>query len=627
MGVFQGGTECTTLFNTVFQMLLDTVESPDNLEHCAYRFKADKSVALLHAAYADDYDLVTKTAAQNQRLLSTCESWFDWTRGMRMKPVKCISFAAKCFSPKEKGRFQPYTKARYSPYDPLLTIYGQPVAAIGEGISFKYLGKFIYSADSATKDRALIKSRVMQWISLIDSTPLLNAHRCWLYSEYLVAKASWWLTVCDCSLTFCRSLDQAIRPYLKKWAGIPRRGANAALLFCGGRERPGLRLRLLSVAWRAMQVVKWRILRDSTDPRSQFIFRQQEHKEHTSLSDRFAPTVSLPFISALAQQPSAPKQRLGLGLQQAVHHTKVSAFRYFSQRETQEQLEHLKRLTMQGKWAEWDDVAATDYTWQKLLWGTTDSYLKYLLNAPNNSLPTADNLARWSNSAVDLSCPCCGKHHPTLLHILNNCTPNLGRYRWRHDQVLAVLCQAVTQFCATLDTPTPTITFIKAGERPTQPPDAQLRRPHAVGILSRATDWVVLSDADGALSFPAHIAANPSNQRPDLVLYSDASRTVILIELTVPAEENEHGAYASSKPLRYRKLHSECTGNRWQAYLFTVVVGSLGGRTSSLTDCLRQLGFDRALAKRTVAEAAATARRCSYWIYCRRALKQWEAPF
>lgn len=164
---------------------------------------------------------------------------------------------------------------------------------------------------------------------------------------------------------------------------------------------------------------------------------------------------------------------------------------------------------------------------------------------------------------------------------------------------------------------------MRAGESRTPRPQPQ--EAVRTGILPRAADWELLCDTDGQLSFPTHIAV--TNKRPDIVLHSLSKRIVVLIELTVPIEDNIGGAYASSKAPRYESLLNECAANGWAPYFFSITVGSRGYCAGSLRDCLIQLGFNKPEANKTVREASLTASRCSYLIYCRRYARDWETPY
>ena len=65
--------------------------------------------------------------------------------------------------------------------------------------------------------------------------------------------------------------------------------------------------------------------------------------------------------------------------------------------------------------------------------------------------------------------------------------------------------------------------------------DRVLKKPH-IGILHQSSDWKLSVDFDSSLVFPSFIAITAS--RPDIVIYSVLKKTVILIELTSPCEEN-----------------------------------------------------------------------------------------
>ena len=67
---FQGCTLSPKLFNIVIQLLLDILEKPDlQFSAAGYRFSGLKDCSLLSSAYADDIELVTSSAKENQALL------------------------------------------------------------------------------------------------------------------------------------------------------------------------------------------------------------------------------------------------------------------------------------------------------------------------------------------------------------------------------------------------------------------------------------------------------------------------------------------------------------------------------------------------------------------------------
>ena len=87
------------------------------------------------------------------------------------------------------------------------------------------------------------------------------------------------------------------------------------------------------------------------------------------------------------------------------------------------------------------------------------------------------------------------------------------------------------------------------------------------GLLLKSEGWKFLSDFDKRLVFPAHIVV--TSLRPDIVIYSDKSKTVIMIELTCPSEENFQKQHLA-KLARYTDLEADCTMAGWKVHLFAV---------------------------------------------------------
>ncbi|RXN22630.1 reverse transcriptase [Labeo rohita] len=131
------------------------------------------------------------------------------------------------------------------------------------------------------------------------------------------------------------------------------------------------------------------------------------------------------------------------------------------------------------------------------------------------------------------ACQLCNKRG-TLEHILSCCPKALseGWYRWRHDQVLRALADIVSTAiinCKYQHTPKKSITFVRAGEM------AQQRQSPPGGLLNTAQDWKLQVDLGRQLKFPEYILS--TSLRPDMVITSDASKQVVLVELTVPWED------------------------------------------------------------------------------------------
>ena len=68
-------------------------------------------------------------------------------------------------------------------------------------------------------------------------------------------------------------------------------------------------------------------------------------------------------------------------------------------------------------------------------------------------------------------------------------------------------------------------------------------------------DWTFLYDLEGQLQFP--IEAAVTSLRPDVVLFSRSSKTIVLLELTVPLEDNVHQAH-DRKTSKYSAFVTAC---------------------------------------------------------------------
>ena len=93
--------------------------------------------------------------------------------------------------------------------------------------------------------------------------------------------------------------------------------------------------------------------------------------------------------------------------------------------------------------------------------------------------------------------------------------------------------------------PKSSIKFVKKGTK------VPHKRTPPVGILHQASGWVLLADIDSNYCFPIHIAF--TQLRPDITIFSNVLRKVILIELTCLCEENME-SWHSTKINKYLAL-------------------------------------------------------------------------
>lgn len=204
-------------------------------------------------------------------------------------------------------------------------------------------------------------------------------------------------------------------------------------------------------------------------------------------------------------------------------------------------------------------------------------------------------------------CHLCSSPTPGLKHILSSCKAALaqGRYRWRHDKVLRKLAEVLEMRRlevnrASVPSSQAWIQFVRQG--------AQCSTSTCSTLLSPGGEW--------------QLRANPSSPlRPDM-LWSVPARVVILVELTVPWEEEMEAAYERKKE-RYADLVAACSQAGWRAFTFLVEVGCRGFIGTSTQQLLKTLGFTGQVRKQAMQHPAQEAEQGSFWLWLRRKDKAW----
>ena len=286
----------------------------------------------------------------------------------------------------------------------------------------------------------------------------------------------------------------------------------------------------------------------------------------------------------------------------------------------QERFAHACQLAMQGQWTKWDHVMKQDWNWQALLYSYSPSLLSFALNSVQLTLPTPDNLQRW-NKQSEANCKLCRKQNCTLLHILTGCSKALmeGRYTWRHDSILGIISRYLRAVIVEKNKETPAVAkttkekfvnFVRAGQKPKK------EGVKKEGMLDLAADWLLYDDlGERKLVFPVYICA--TTLRPDIIMVSNNTKAIILVELTSPAEENIQQRN-SDKRKKYEGLIEQCRLNGWKANLFCVEVGARGFIADSFFGAMKKLGLKNCQTKKMMKEISNIALRCSYSIYIQR---------
>ena len=163
--------------------------------------------------------------------------------------------------------------------------------------------------------------------------------------------------------------------------------------------------------------------------------------------------------------------------------------------------------------------------------------LSFVLRSAYDLLPSNANLVKWGKTD-DPSCPLCNSRQ-TLEHVLSACKVALAqeRYTWRHNQVLKELTQTVrssTVKAKVKCTDVPA-TFQTAGGHQTWPQGAAvLSRKCKPSLLDAANKWDIAADLPEWNTYPEVIKR--TGMRPDIALYAEEAKEIILVELIVPHE-------------------------------------------------------------------------------------------
>ena len=134
--------------------------------------------------------------------------------------------------------------------------------------------------------------------------------------------------------------------------------------------------------------------------------------------------------------------------------------------------------------------------------------------------------------------------------------------------------------------------------------------------MEQANDWKLIFDEDERTrQFPQMIVNTAL--RPDVVIYSETIRRVIMIELTCGNEENFEDQRVR-KLRRYEQLLVEIETAGWKGDLFTVEVGCRGFYHDTLPRIFNFLNIPRAKKKRALNKAAVVSLKGSYTIWLSR---------
>ena len=380
------------------------------------------------------------------------------------------------------------------PFDPNLILHTQYIPFI-HNKPIKFLGYTIQIPMDNVSAKSQIYSKLLSLMQKIDKVPVTSKQKLLLYRAGVCPRLAWDLTVSTISLTWVsRVLEAEATRFLKQWAGLARSGNPSPLYL--PKAKGGLGLPSMALLFKKQQVSRSCQLLTSRDP----VVRYAATK--TTIAEEAKQRVVLkPMVMArdiLATDPGLGSK----GLRRAVK-------RMIEEEDSEERFTSITSQKQRGEALRMAEENAT-LMWASAVASLPSYLLKFALNACQDTLPHNSNLAVWQGHPSE--CKLCGRRQ-TLLHVLNNCSVALGlrRYNMRHDDVLKVIFNFLQTYL---------------------PPN------HSIVADLGQTPY----------TFPPHIAS-----RPDIVIWNDQDRTVVLLELTVCFETNFVKAY-ERKTIRYLEL-------------------------------------------------------------------------
>ena len=123
-------------------------------------------------------------------------------------------------------------------------------------------------------------------------------------------------------------------------------------------------------------------------------------------------------------------------------------------------------------------------------------------------------------------------------------------------------------------------------------------------LLNGTSDWKVSVDLKTSLQFPVHIIQ--TEKWLDIVAWADSKKNVLLIELTVPWEENQEEAHEWKK---------NCMEKGWICHVIPIEVGCRGFLGHSVISFLSKIGITGRSLKVTSNRLQTAVQYASSWIW------------
>ena len=521
-------------------------------------------------AFADDIVLIQKFKPHMQQMIDQTH-FFSRMLGLSLNASKCFylsisSGSSKIYKKRNCFKIPTCDWEVWKTHDKSKFQYKELDSVSSDSNNaFEYLGMPI-TAQSIRSMRfsqfQIIKKRLETCLENIDKTLIRDEYKLKIYCRYLASSFRYILTVCDIRLNHVKKLDLVTDKFLKKWLRVPKSTTSAFI-----RHPDGLKIPSFEVLCKEAKVgaVATILLRGDSFVKSslqQKIDRESELVQKSIVCEESLIERTQEILDEEEEKSFEPLN------------TKINKITKISKKEITENFslkltEKLKSLKLQGRYADiLSDESPPDLKrFQEMIWRLPKGYLSFITNSVCCSLSVASNLKRWSYRRLGKNSRC--GHYETVLHCLAGCENSLDRFTWRHDSVLEKIRKAFVKFSK-----------------------------NRIGFKIFADlDGCRESESPNSTLPPEILDIHPSSRRPDIVVWNQKLRKVLLFELTVPFESNivrQHGI----KTERYdgqKSLVNEIKKHANACWLFCFEVGVTGILTKAnkqrLRDCFTKLGL------------------------------------
>ena len=401
VGVFQGDPLSVAIFDMVFNLYTDALESL--APTCAYQFSSVAQNSFL-CSFADDAVVVTRGPHEINAVCKRTDQFLEWS-GLEVNAAKCSTFS-------RRRLIHPTV------FDPEISIQGQKIPFLSHKKSYKYLGLPIASDLShADISRELLET-TKNLLNKVDQTAVSRMNKCLLYKRAVLPRLSWLLSIASIPLSWIeQSLDSVVTKFLKKWVGLAHSAAVSRLFL--NTKNGGLQLGQPSDSFKRLQSCNLLRFTKSNDECLRALATIKISRETELSSTRFS---AGSFLATLDTSPGC--------LQSKIKNIKKT----ITESSNNRHLSHLTSLSVQGQAARFKDVEAEHFALS--LKSLPDDLFKWAINGLQDTLPSATNLQLWKKISCN-QCPLC--HQPqSLCHVLNACPSLLDRglYKQRHDNTL-----------------------------------------------------------------------------------------------------------------------------------------------------------------------------------------------